>query len=66
MALDAPSGSANVERDEYPAFVAWHDKIGQRPAVERAIQVLAEHQSSGTLTDEARKNMFGDAQYKRR
>jgi GST-like protein len=56
----------NVERDEYPAFVAWHDKIGQRPAVERGVQVLAEHQTSGALTDEARKNMFGDAQYQRR
>ena len=56
----------NVEREEYPAFVVWHDKIGQRPAVERGVQVLAEHQTTGTLTDEARKNMFGDAQYQRR
>ncbi len=56
----------NVQRDDYPAFVAWHDNIGQRPAVERGVQVLAEHQTSGALTDEARKNMFGDAQYQRR
>jgi hypothetical protein len=34
--------------------------------VQRGVQVLAEHQSTGTLTEEARRNMFGDAQYARR
>ncbi len=56
----------NVDREKYPAFVQWHDKIGRRPAVERAIQVLAEHQRSGPLSEQARKNMFGDTQYQRR
>ena len=56
----------NVKREKNPAFTAWHDKIAQRPAVERAVQVLAEHQRSGPLSDQARRNMFGDAQYQRR
>jgi len=55
----------NVEREQYPAFSAWHDKIAGRPAVERAVQVLAEHQRSGPLSEQARQNMFGDAQYQR-
>ena len=55
-----------VERGEYPNFVRWFDTIAARPAVQRGVQVLAEHQSTGTLSEEARRNMFGDAQYARR
>jgi GST-like protein len=55
-----------VNRDEYPNFTRWFATIEARPAVQRGVQVLAEHQSTGTLTDEARRNMFGDAQYARR
>ena len=55
-----------VNRDEYPNFKRWFAAIEERPAVQRGVQVLAEHQSSGTLSEEARRNMFGDAQYARR
>ena len=55
----------NVDRDDFPAFKAWSDSIGQRPAVERAVQVLSQHQRKGPMTEEARRNMFGDAQYQR-
>ena len=55
-----------VEREQYPNFMRWFAAIEARPAVQRGVQVLAEHQSSGTLSDEARRNMFGDAQYARR
>jgi len=55
-----------VERGDYPNFTRWFAEIETRPAVQRGVQVLAEHQSSGTLSDEARRNMFGDAQYARR
>ena len=55
-----------VDRDDYPNFKRWFDAIEQRPAVQRGVQVLAEHQSSGPLSEEARRNMFGDAQYARR
>ncbi len=55
-----------VERDDYPNFKRWFDAIEARPAVQRGVQVLAEHQRSGPLTEEARRNMFGEAQYARR
>lgn len=55
-----------VDRDDYPNFKRWFAAIEARPAVQRAVEVLAEHQSSGQLSDEARRNMFGDAQYARR
>jgi GST-like protein len=55
-----------VERDDYPHFKRWFDAIQARPAVQRGVQVLAEHQRSGPLSEEARRNMFGDAQYARR
>jgi hypothetical protein len=40
--------------------------IEARPAVQRGVQVLAEHQSTGVITEQARHNMFGDAQYAKR
>ena len=55
-----------VKRDDYPNFKRWFAAIEERPAVQRAVQVLAENQSTGTLSEEARRNMFGDAQYARR
>ena len=55
-----------VERDNYPHLSRWFEAIEARPAVQRGIQVLAEHQSTAPLSDEARRNMFGDAQYQRR
>jgi GST-like protein len=55
-----------VDRDEYPNFKRWFETIEARPAVERGVQVLAEHQMSGTLSEEDRRNMFGEAQYARR
>lgn len=55
-----------VEREQYPNFMRWFAAIEARPAVQRGVQVLAEHQSTGTLSEEARRNMFGDAQYARR
>ena len=55
-----------VDRDAYPNFKRWFDAIEERPAVQRGVQVLAEHQSRGQITEEERRIMFGEAQYARR
>jgi len=51
--------------DDYPNFKRWYNAINDRPAVQRGVQVLAERRAP-TLTEEARRIMFGDVQYKRR
>ncbi|MGF1608145.1 MAG: glutathione S-transferase N-terminal domain-containing protein [Kiloniellales bacterium] len=55
-----------VERDDYPNFKRWFDEIAARPAVQRGVQVLAEHQSTGTFDDKQREVLFGATQYQRR
>ena len=54
-----------VNIDEYPMLKKWRDAILERPAVQRAVQVLADRRRP-TMTDEQRKNLFGDAQYAKR
>lgn len=56
----------NVERKDYPNVVRWFDQIAARPAVQRGVEVLAEHQSKGTFDAKQRENLFGAAQYQRR
>lgn len=55
-----------VERGrDYPNVERWFKIIESRPAVQRGVQVLAEHQSAGPLSEEARRNLFGESQYAR-
>jgi GST-like protein len=54
-----------VNVDEYPALKKWRDAILERPAVQKAVQVLADRRRP-TMTDEQKKFLFGDAQYARR
>jgi GST-like protein len=41
----------------------WHDAIAARPAVRRGVEVLAENQRRGAMTDAEREVMFGKAQF---
>jgi GST-like protein len=52
--------------DDYPNLKRWFDAIAARPAVQRGVEVLAEHQRTGAISAQARENLFGDAQYKTR
>jgi len=53
--------------DEFPNVKRWFDAIDARPAVKRALKVLADKRKPGFEKDaEARRNLFGDAQYQRR
>ena len=54
-----------VNIDEYPALKRWRDAILERPAVQRALQVLAERRRT-QMTPEQRENLFGAAQYAKR
>ncbi|WP_101049201.1 glutathione S-transferase C-terminal domain-containing protein [Macromonas nakdongensis] len=50
---------------DYPALKAWFDRIGARPAVQRAVQVLADARKPLT-DDRAKAALFGAQQYARR
>ena len=54
-----------VNIDEYPALKRWRDAILERPAVKRALQVLADRRRT-EMTPQQRENLFGAAQYARR
>ncbi|MBL6946233.1 MAG: glutathione S-transferase N-terminal domain-containing protein [Rhodospirillales bacterium] len=52
--------------DDFPHVKRWFDAISARPAVQRGLAHLKEHQSAGPIDEKAREMMFGDTQYKRR
>ncbi|WP_376091102.1 glutathione S-transferase family protein [Roseomonas sp. CCTCC AB2023176] len=52
-----------IDLTEYPAVKRWHDAIAARPAVQRGVQVLAENQRKGPISDAERENMFGAKQF---
>jgi len=54
-----------VEIDEYPALKRWRDAILARPAVQRAVQVLADRRRP-EMTKEQKENLFGATQYAKR
>jgi GST-like protein len=54
-----------VNIDEYPALRRWRDAILERPAVKRALQVLADRRRT-EMTQQQRENLFGATQYARR
>ncbi|WP_119156990.1 glutathione S-transferase N-terminal domain-containing protein [Caldimonas tepidiphila] len=54
-----------IDWAEHPRLKEWFDRIGQRPAVQRGVEVLA--QARQPLTDErARAVLFGSQQYEKR
>ena len=55
-----------VEREDYPHYLRWFEAIDGRPAVQRAVEVLAEHQSSGSFDEKQREILFGATQYQQR
>jgi GST-like protein len=54
-----------VNIEQYPTLKRWRDAILERPAVKRALQVLADRRRP-QMTDEQRENLFGAKQYARR
>jgi GST-like protein len=56
----------NIDLSEYPSVKRWHDAIAARPAVQRGVQVLADNQRKGPMSEAERKNMFGETQFAQR
>lgn len=52
-----------IDLAEYPNVKRWHDAIAERPAVQRAVQVLSENQRRGAMTEEERDILFGKTQF---
>jgi GST-like protein len=55
-----------VNIDDYPKLKRWRDAILERPAVKRALEVLAERRRPGPHTDKEREILFGKTQYAKR
>ena len=55
-----------VEIDEYPRLKRWRDAIVERPAVKRALEVLAERRRPGAMSDKEKEVLFGKTQYAKR
>jgi GST-like protein len=54
-----------IDWADYPKLKKWFNAIGERPAVQRGVQVLAD-QRKPLVDDKAREMMFGATQYQRR
>jgi GST-like protein len=54
-----------VEIDEYPTLKKWRDAILERPAVQRALKVLADRRRT-EMTPEQKEVLFGATQYAKR
>ncbi len=54
-----------VDVDEYPHLKKWRDAILARPAVQKALQVLADRRRA-EMTPQQRENLFGATQYAKR
>ena len=55
-----------IEADDYPNYQAWAQKIAARPAVGRALEILAEERRGAPATEESWDVLFGATQYAKR
>ena len=55
-----------IDMLEYPHAQRWFDAINARPAVQRALQVLAAESNPAPINDATRDIMFGHAQFQKR
>ncbi|MBT6116630.1 MAG: glutathione S-transferase family protein [Rhodospirillaceae bacterium] len=51
---------------DYAHVQRWFDAINARPAVEKALQVLADRRRQGPMDEKTKEMLFGAAQYEKR
>jgi GST-like protein len=62
-----PHANQGIDLAEFPNVGRWFDAIAARPAVQRALQVLADRRKPvSQLDDKARQNLFGSTQHEKR
>lgn len=52
--------------ETFPSVAAWAQRIGERPAVKRALEVVGSSPREGAIDDEHWENMYGETQYRQR
>jgi GST-like protein len=55
-----------VDIEEFPNVKRWRDRIAERPAVKRALEVLKDARRAGEMTKEQKEVLFGATQYAKR
>ena len=55
-----------VVMEDYAEVKRWFDAVNARPAVETALQVLADRRRAGPMDDKTKEMLFGAAQYQKR
>jgi GST-like protein len=56
-----------VDIEQYPDLKRWRDRIAERPAVKKALEVLADRRRpTPSFTKEQAEVLFGNTQYARR
>ena len=54
------------EMDDYPHLKRWQAVLTGRPGVARGMELQSEKRRTGGMSEDAKKVLFGDAQYQRR
>ncbi|MGH6949066.1 MAG: glutathione S-transferase N-terminal domain-containing protein, partial [Kiloniellales bacterium] len=52
-----------VNSEPFKSFRRWFDQIAERPAVQRAVEVLADRRRQGPMDEKQREVLFGATQY---
>jgi GSH-dependent disulfide-bond oxidoreductase len=52
-----------IDLADYPNLKRWHDVIAARPAVQRGLAVLTEHQRKAPMDEKQRDILFGHTQF---
>ena len=55
-----------VDVEVFANLQRWRKEIGERPAVQRGVEVLADRRRAGPISDKERDILFGAAQYQQR